>query len=240
MNRMRLLGLALVVAGTFSASAEAASGPSYYVNGKSLKTGETRLALIVPKEAFVFAFSTIKIRCDGLTAPGYIEGVALGSGGKGKETFEFTKCTVEGNGEGCEIEGEKFVMASLTTTLGFSKAERMGPVLILFQPVSAIIHFTPTAKCVFSSMSVTGQFIGEAYEGGKPVEVDLTKLGIESLHGEVRFRSPGPKTIWLENGGTLKTVKTKLETGLGALTISGTELVLVDEGGILGKWGIFW
>ena len=240
MHRMRLLVPALVVAGSFSASANATSGPSYHVNGKSLKMGETRLALIALKESVAFAFGSIKINCHGMTASGYIEGVASGVGGKGGETLEFTECTVEGNGEGCSVEEGKFVWSPLSTALGFSRSDRMGPVLVLFQPVSAVIHFTPTVNCIFSSLGVSGQLIGEAFQNGIPVEVDLTKSGTEMQHGEVRFKSPGPKTIWLENGGTLKTVKTKLETGFGAFIFSGTILVLVDESGVPVKWGIFW
>ncbi|HEX5853587.1 MAG TPA: hypothetical protein VFY36_10895 [Solirubrobacteraceae bacterium] len=260
MTRIRPIGLALVAMFAFSAfaasTASAAQGPLWSVNKKHLKAGETRLLLVTAKENFELAVvaTGVKIKCTGLTLPNaasmHIEGAAPGNGGKSKEVLQFTTCTVENNGEGCEVaEGKTITTSPVVNTLGFPRGERMGPILVVFTPeanggftnnsVFVTVKFTGE-KCLATSVPVLGQVIGEAFENGHPVEVDLTKLGTESLHGEVRFIKPGPKTIWIENGGTLKTVKTELKLAANAATLIGTALLLVDENGVPAEWGVFW
>jgi len=235
MNRIKIIGLALMAVFAFSAvgtaSASANLGPFYKVEGKTLKAGETRLLLASARGNFQLNVATLgqTITCTGLslTGPDQIEG---GLVGKSKEVIDFTGCTQTGLGEGCSIENGLIATVPVVNLLGYSNSNRTGLVLVLFTPESGTVFTTVKllGKCMgeLKSIAVKGSVIGLAQEGGKPVEVGK---GSESLHGEVVFHKPGPKTLWMEEAnGSLVETKSKLELGGNAATLEGTALLLVD------------
>jgi hypothetical protein len=246
MNRIRLLGLALMAVFAFSAVASAVAsateGPFYKVNGATLASGATRLLLATAKEKFTLESknANISIICTGLTLPEagqmQIQGVAAGNGGTSKEVLEFTGCTVTGNGE-CEVENKKIKTAPVTNTLGYGNASRTGQVLVLFQPETGTnfvtVKFTG-AGCKFKETNVEGTTVGGAQVGGSPL---LAGAGTESLHGEVKF--PHVQLIFIEKGKALTHTKAGLKAFGVASTLSGIALLLVDEGGAAVKWGVF-
>jgi hypothetical protein len=247
MKRTRLLGLALTAAfavTAFSAAAApAVEGPFYKVNGKALAAGETRLLLVTAKEKFILESKNvaISISCTTLNLPEagqmQIQGVAAGNSGIGKEVIEYAGCTVEGNGEGCEVEGEKIKTNPVLSLLGYGSAARTGQVLVLFEPERGTsigtLKFTGV-KCKFKTFAMEGTWVGAARVAGQPV---LTGGGTETLHGEVAF--PHVQLIFIEQGKALKHVKASMKWSGVAATQSGVALLLVDEAGTPVKWGVF-
>jgi hypothetical protein len=245
MNRIRLLGLTLMAVFAFSAVAAtvaSASGPPLFaVNGKHLLPGETRLLLATAKEKFKLEAknAAVNINCAGLTLPTpsemQIENVA-GQGGVSRETLEFTTCTVEKNGEGCEVEGKTIRTNLILNLLGWGNAQETGQILVLFEPESGPNFVTVKfvgELCKFKTTAVTGTTVGGAQINGKPY---LVGQETESLHGEVNF--PHPQLIFLLTNGVLRHVKAGLNAfGVGA-TLTGVALLLVNEGGVSVRWGI--
>jgi hypothetical protein len=218
-------------------------GPFAKVNGKTLKAGETRLLLATAKEKFTLEAKAVgvSIACTGLTLPEagqmQIQGLAVGRGVTSKETIEFTGCTQKGNGEPCEIEGGKLKTTPLLNLLGYGNAGKTGKILVLFEPESgsnfSTVKFTG-AGCKFTSTSVLGNVVGGAQVAGQPV---LAGAGTETLHGEIKF--PHVQLIFVERGSGLSHVKASLQAFGVAATLSGVALLLVDEGGVAVKWGVF-
>jgi hypothetical protein len=245
MTRIKLIGLALMAVFAFSAVsasvASAAIGPLFLVNGKHLLAGETRLLLATAKEKFRLEAknASITINCEGLTLPTasemQIENV-VGQGGVSREALEFTGCSVEGNGEPCEVEGGVIRTNLILNLLGWGNAQETGQILVLFEPESGInfvtVKFTG-AKCKNKTTGVTGKSVGGAQLNGKPY---LVGQEADSLHGEVAF--PHVQLIFLLTNGVLRHVKAGLEAFGVASTLKGVALLLVDEGGAAVSWGI--
>jgi hypothetical protein len=234
MNRIRIIGLALMAVFAFSAVstsiASAELGPFYKVEGKTLKAGETRLLLASAKESFKLEVATLgqTITCTSIALEGGQDQIEGGLVGKSKEVIVFTGCTQTGNGTGCSVEGGKVTTVPVLNLLGYSNSNRTGLVLVLFEPEKGKVFTTVkyTGTCTLSSASVSGAVGALAQVGGNPVEVGT---GTETLHGEVVFHKLA-KTIWVEQaGGSLVETKAKLEFGSGAAaTLAGTALLLVD------------
>jgi hypothetical protein len=247
MKRTRLLGLTLTAAFAvtvvIAAAAPAVEGPFYKVNGLALLTGETRLLLASAKEKVTLEAKTIGIsmNCTALKLPEatqmQIQGTGTGNADVSKEVIEFTGCTVGGNGEGCEIENERVKTTPVLNLLGWGNALRSGQVLVLFEPASgtnvATVKFIGIG-CKFSGANIEGTWVGGVQVGGVPV---LAGAGTETLHGEVKF--PHVQLIFIERGKVLKHVKAGLKMFGVSATLTGVELLLVDEAGAPVKWGIF-
>jgi hypothetical protein len=248
MQRIRLLGLALLAVFAFSAvvsasasAFSAATGPLFLVSGNHLRPGETRLLLATAKAKFKLEAKNagIIITCEGLTLPTasemQIENVA-GQGGVSRETLEFTTCTVQKNGEGCEVEGKTIRTNLVLNLLGWGNAQETGQILVLFEPESGINFVTVKfvgELCKFKTTAVTGTTVGGAQLNEKPY---LVGQEADSLHGEVAF--PHVQLIFLLTNGLLRHVKAGLNAfGVGS-TLTGVALLLVDEGGVAVPWGI--
>jgi hypothetical protein len=248
MQRIRLLGLALLAVFAFSAvvsasasAFSAATGPLFLVSGKHLRPGETRLLLATAKKKFTLESknAAITIKCEGLTLPTasemQIENVA-GQGGVSRETLEFTGCTVEGNGEPCEVEGEVIRTNLILNLLGWGNAQETGQILVLFEPEKGInfvtVKFTG-ASCKNKTTGVEGTSVGGAQINEKPY---LVGQEADSLHGEVAF--PHVQLIFLLTNGLLRHVKAGLKAFGVASTLNGVALLLVDESGVAVPWGI--
>ena len=245
MRIVKRIGVLVVTVFAFSAAitatANAQLGPTYKVNGKTLKAGETRLLLASAKEAFKLEAAALGqvITCTALSLEGGQDQIEGGLVGKSKEVAKYAGCTQTGNGEPCSIEGGTVTTAPVLNLLGYSNSNRTGLVLVLFEPekgkVFVTVKYTGTG-CKVTSQAVTGTVGAAAQVGGQPVEVGV---GTETLHGETGF-TKGAKTIWVEQeGGALKEIKTKLELAGLASTLAGVALLLVDENGSAVNWGVF-
>jgi hypothetical protein len=254
MRLIKPLCLALVAASVFGAStgtstASATEGPFWKVNGSRLVTGETRLLLASAKENTLITFklpTTNTIDCIGFklpqTAHMQIAGAPSASGGTGDAVISFSGCTVEGNGEPCEVSPEGTITtAPLTITPGYARNDRMGPMLVLFasgaEKVFTTLKFTGSG-CSLTSIVVAGNIVGEVLAGESPVEVSLLGGGTEALDKTVRF-TEASKVIWTESSSALKSVKSKLELGGVVVRLKGAAQLLVDESGKPVSWGIF-
>jgi hypothetical protein len=248
MNRIRVVGLALLAVFAFSAVSVAVSsateGPWWQVGGKRLAAGAEALLLASAKEKFVLKSSSptkTTIVCTALTLPVGNEmkliGLATGNGGISLEVLEYKECTVENNGSGCEVENKSIKTNLVLNLLGYANEGRTGNVLVLFQPETGKVFTTIkfTGSCTISTLAVLGSTIGLARVGEVPVPIGNTT---ESLHGEVAF--PHAETIFIERNGTLRSVKAKLEAATFGATLSGVALLLVDLlGGPVNPWGVF-
>jgi hypothetical protein len=218
-------------------------GPSFKVNGSSLKSTETRLLLATAKEKFTLEAKAagVSVACTALTLPEagqmQIQGSAAGNGGVSKEVIEYTGCTVTGNGTGCEVEGKKLKTNPVLNLLGFGNAQQTGQVLVLFEPETgtnwATVHFAG-AECKVKETGIEGTVVGGVQVGGQPV---LLGTGTETLHGEIKF--PHTQLIYIERSSELKDVKAGLKAFGVTATLLGVALLLVDEGGAATKWGVF-
>jgi hypothetical protein len=249
MNRIRIVGLALMAVFALSAvaasAASAVEGPFWKVQGSRLLAGETRLLLASAKENFILnASGGQKIECSSLSLPVASEMKIIGStganGGTSLEHIEFSNCIVTGNGTPCNTVGAKVLTTLLFNLLGYGTAARGGPVLVLFEPESGKafteITFSGTG-CTVPLTTVNGTVIGLARVNGVNVQPGA---GTETPHGEVNFaETTVAKTIWVEKEGALIETKAKLEAfGLGA-KLKGTALIAVDVGGVEVPWGVF-
>jgi hypothetical protein len=248
MNRIKLLGLALMAVFAFSAvasgAAQAQLGPFFKVEDKTLKAGETRLLLATAKANFTLESVALgeTITCTALSLQAGQDQIEGGLVGKSKEVIHFTGCTVTGNGTQCAVENELIITVPVLNLLGYSNSNKTGLVLVLFEPAKGIVVATiKYVNCIVASQSLTGTVGALAQANGKPVEVGV---GTETVHGEVVFHK-GAKTIWIENAsGTTVENKTKLELAGIAATLQGTMLLLVDlvlanEARDPVLWGIF-
>ena len=171
MNRVRALGLVLVAAFALSAAAASVTsaatleGPFYKVTGSRLLAGETRLLLasVKPGTTFELISAGIEIKCKALSLPVANEMQLIGStganAGKSLEVLHFTECTVEKNGEHCDVENQLILTNLIASLLGYSNSDRTGLVLVLFVPDAGVKDFTtlrfaalPGGECKISAL----------------------------------------------------------------------------------------
>jgi hypothetical protein len=246
MMSMRSMKVALAAALAVSAiapiAAHATVGPFFKVEGKTLKTGETREAAVTVKETFTLEAKATGqvITCLGVTYAGpSFEVLASKVTHLRASAIEFSSCTVVGNGTKCAVTSGKITTAPVVATLGYAASNKTGAILGLVQPQTGKsfgeLKFTPEAggECKVSSTPTTGTLIGEAFSAGHTVKVGET--GGETIKGEIHY-TKGAKTIWIENGSTLKETKAKLEAFGITATLSGQVTVELTTHE---KWGIF-
>jgi len=245
MNRIRVIGLALIAVFAFGAAAAyATEGPWWQVGGKRLAAGAEALLLASAKEKFVLKSSSptkTTIICTKLTLPVANEmqiiGLASGNGGISLEVLEYKECEVENNGTGCEVKNKSIKTSLILNLLGYGNEGKTGNVLVLFEPATGKVFTTIkfVGSCTVTSLPVLGSTIGLARVGEEPVPIGNKT---ETLHGEVAF--PHAETIFIERNKILKSVKAKLEAATFPATLSGVALLLVDLlGGPANPWGVF-
>ena len=234
--------MALMLTALTAGAAHATEGPFFKVEGKTLKTGETREALVTVKETFVLEAKVTGqvITCQGVTYsnPSF-EVLSSKVTHLRASALEFSSCTVTGNGTKCAVQSGKITTNPVVGTAGYANSNRTGQILGLVEPQTGKsfgeIKFIPEAggSCTISSTPASGTMIGEAFVAGKMVKVGENE--IETIKGELHY-TKSSKTIWIENGITVKETKGRLEAFGVAVTLSGQASIELTTHE---KWGIF-
>ena len=241
MQRVKLFGLALVAMFALSATAvavaQATEGPYYSVKdgANKLEAGETREVKASAKEKFVLntpaAGTTIECTGTSLGAGALIYGSTNANPGTSKEVIIYTGCSAKGKlVEGCEIENKTITTNTVKNILGYANASREG-LLILFAPASGTNFVTVkfTGTCEVKTTPVSGTAVGEAEDMSKEGEAGATTVNT------IKFTT-AKKTIFYEEGGTLKSVKAELKAfTLDESTIKGEAADTLAGGAI---WGV--
>ncbi len=234
--------MALALTALAASSAQATVGPFFKVEGNTLKAGETREALVTVKETFVLEAKTTGqvITCQGVTYSGpSFEVLSSKVTHLRASALEFSSCTVTGNGTKCAVQSGKITTTPVVGTAGYANSNRTGQILGLIEPQTGKsfgeIKFVPEAggSCTFSSTPASGTMIGEAFVAGKKVGVGENE--IETIKGELHY-TKSSKSIWIENGITVKETKGRLEAFGVAVTLSGQVSIELTTHE---KWGIF-
>jgi hypothetical protein len=228
---IRRLVLALLAVFAFGAVAAASAqaveeeAPFWVIEGTRLGAGETHYitAKISNEEgteagaSFVLTAEKKSIKCTGLKLKeGVLLGSAAGNPGTNDEVIEFTKCTVEGNGEGCKVKGEAFTTKNLKSEL----VKKVGTeeILVEFSPISgatlATIEFEGAA-CVVKSTAVTGSVAAMVL--GDPANLEKSEL--------VSFPAMAIKEVLLVKSKISEVTKVGLTAFGGEATLAGTALV---------------
>jgi hypothetical protein len=246
---MRTGSLRLIFAGAFAlaalaaaTTAQATEGPFFKVEGKTLKAGETREAIVTVKEAFVLEAKgtgqVITYQGVAYTGPSF-EVLTSKVTHLRATALEFSSCVVTGNGTKCAVQSGKITTGPVVGTAGYANSNRTGQILGLVEPQTGKtfgeIKFTAEAggKCTVSNTPAVGAIVGEAFVSGKTVKVGENE--IETVQGEIHY-TKGAKAIWIESGSTVKESKGKLEAFGVAVTLSGQVSVELTTHE---KWGIF-
>jgi hypothetical protein len=234
--------MALALTALAAGSAQATEGPFFKVEGKTLKAGETREALVTVKETFVLEAKVTGqvITCQGVTyANPSFEVLSSKVTHLLASALEFSSCTVTGNGTKCAVQSGKITTTPVVGTAGYANSNRTGHILGLVEPQTGKsfgeIKFVPetSGKCTISSTPASGTMIGEAFVAGKTVGVGENE--IETIKGELHY-TKSSKTIWIENGTTVKETKGRLEAFGTAVTLSGQVSIELTTHE---RWGIF-
>lgn len=237
---------ALAVSGLSTVAAQATEGPFYKVAGTRLLSGASK-NIVNAKATKNFVLKgklggfTVTITCKALTVSG---GKIIGSTGansaSGEGTFEYKECTQTGNGSPCSVV-EPIKTTLTASELGYATSARSGKILVLFlAPLNSKnerefvnIKFTGTG-CITKEAKVTGSVIGEAWSGGKAIEVG--KEPAEAKLGELNFPATQIKEMWVEKAGTVEKMTAGLVFGFEPATLEGTSSFEL-EGSPL--WGVY-
>jgi len=162
-------------------------------------------------------------------------------------TLEFSGCSQEGNGSGCQVGGEgetsgTFKTYPLKMELAYTSTGRSGDMAVLFTPVTAkgeklaLIKFHGGSNCEGSELSIVGAMAADIESSSPPIEVGHEPAAAKTLqisfpNGEHQIRE-----VWLEEKGSL--VKKYVEPVMKGhvLKVSGTLQVELTSGA---NWGVF-
>jgi|SRR5665213_290884 len=246
MQRIRIIGLALVAVCAMSAVAATAAsaateGPFFGVESKRLLSGETRTITVksVAKE-YVLVGEIL-----GIKATNTCKGLKLGKGavllgstganaGKDDEVLEYSECSVTGNGTGCKVKGGTITTNLVKSELAYSSASRTGRILTSFVPASGsvFVNVLYEGSCTISSAEITGSAVAEvANSAGKVSEVN--KEGALEVTGELINAGAKSTKYWTEAGGVLTEHTAELKFFGSAATITGTAVIELAS---LQKW----
>jgi hypothetical protein len=237
MQRIRLIGLALMAVFAFGAiaavAAQAEEAPFWTVGGTRLEAGQTRFLTAKEAKPFVLSGSGIEITC---TETSVVKGAVLlgsnaGEPGTNDETVNFKTCEVAGNGTGagCKTVTEPITTTNLKSELVLDTTKTK--LLVLFQPASGVLlaELAFPAGCKLEKLKVTGSVLAEALNAKEePITTSSAKELSET--GFLKFPAAQPVDIWLIKGGVGKEVEAKaLETDGTVAKLSGTALVLLES-----------
>jgi hypothetical protein len=193
---------------------------------------------------FVFANGVQTIKCQKLKVEkGIIVGStgANASGGEGVGVFE--ECTIEGNGQACEVEGKQIKTEPVRATLDFAKekVEKGDVHLIVFEPASgavfAKLKFTGTG-CSVRTTTVEGK-VGGQLDNGKQELLKLEENEELSTKGLISFPATLIKEEWVEKAGKREKVALSIKAlGKAATKFEGkisSMLVNGDHAGVFSK-----
>jgi hypothetical protein len=206
-------------------------GPFYRIKGtlggKSSIEGKSGKEFVVKTE-------TAKLKCTKVN----LEKASVNDS-SGEETLVFEACSVEGNGEKCEVEGKTFKSEPLQTTLAFTNKEsKKGETLLAStKPVKgnviAKLKFTG-ASCKLKETAIEGSMAAEALSAGKAVKLEEEPAEAET--SEVTFPEKAIATSWVESEPEKRTEVKQSLTAFGkAATLTGNNAKKLVGGG---NWSI--
>jgi hypothetical protein len=255
MTRLQATAAVLLAACAFStiaaAAAQAEEAPYWSIEGTRLAAGKTFEISAkavgseggVPPTAFHLLGGDPEVTC---TALKFAKGsVLLGSNagepGKADETFEYSGCSVTGNGEPCEPTNKEVKTEPLTNELAYAANKKS--LVMLFTPVKgktyATLQFTGSG-CKEASAKATGVAVAGVYtDVTSPVLLELPNPVAQAESFRVKFTEISPEKIWLIKGGTGSEVETEEVTFFGEPgRIFGTTLLSLAVKGtsINKKW----
>ncbi len=230
---------AVVATAVVASGAQAATeGPFYKITGARLASGATKSVTLSKSERDTIAVPALGVTmvCNMELAKTPKLTGSSGANAAGSEgSITFKNCSLEGAGEPCEVENEKFSLSQLKGTLGYATSTRTGKLLELFKPAVgtniATIKFAGSG-CKFTNAEIVGNFIETLGSKTSPLEVGTEKQAVSNVFG---FQS-AIKSIWIETAGALSEVKSALTWAGIAVTLKG-EYSLSAEG--LPEWGVF-
>jgi hypothetical protein len=237
-----LLASVLAISALASTAHASVEGPYDTVEGLRLSAGETKSAAILAAAPFVIKGGTVKVECKQLKSQSAkLNGSTGANAATAKGIYEFSECkggAKEEKLEGCEPTSAKFTSSNIVETWGYANSTRSGELLLLLAPETgssiATVHFTGSS-CQVSSGSLSGSIVGEAYAGQLPDEAESE---VEAPENEVKF-TPTAKTIWIERGGSLKSIKPTFEAFSAKGTLEGESSIALttSKEGEKEEWG---
>jgi hypothetical protein len=244
MSNIRLIGsvfaITLALSTIGASAARATEGPFYKVSRATLKTGEIRTLKATVKSTLSFeVVGRQTIACKILkfreTPAALIRGQYFsGESATSEQRFEYKDCTVTDNGTMCEIPGHEFSSKPTYGYLGYSDANKTGPLLIVYEPTSgttfAEVQFN--GSCTLTTTKITGYPIGVIYTNGQAVEAGKEE---ERVQGEIHF-SAAATEILTEYSNKLTSSKSNLLAFESPARALG-ELVLELSPNF--NWGVF-
>jgi hypothetical protein len=221
-------------------------GPFFKVAKFRLVSGELKTIEGALAKEYLLKAAGREIKCGGTTFKGGVPSIIGSEGptaGTSEETIEFTKCTVKGNGEPCEVEKGAITTEALKDTLAFTnKATAKGESLLtLFEPVKgekekilAKVKFVG-AGCKVKEAKLEGSVASENLEGGeKSVKREETET--EAEKGFFDFPAAPIKALFTESGGVRTEVKPELKLFGEKAELAGRTSVKLET---KEKWGVF-
>jgi hypothetical protein len=256
-NRLSLLGrLVVALLATFAFGAIAATvaqaateGPLWTVEGKALKTNETREISIKAVGSITLEAELLTIKAKVICPSASVEKgsyLAGGSPGTSREVAEFGGgCTVINNGSNCKVK-EPIRTRPIRAELVVSDLNgSFGPyILVEFKPEEGekFVELEFTGTCTVEKTEVKGEVLGCLWTDplasiGSPEEQVTTgnQKSLKLRSYLLRFPDPSPNSIWLLKtvSGTSfwELVKPKgLEAFGNPATLSGRILISLING----------
>jgi hypothetical protein len=201
------------------------------------------ITVAMSSKEYVLANGVQTLRCKKQKAEkgAVIVGSTGMNAGGSEETLVFEECTVEGNGAGCKLEGEKIKTEPIKNTLDFAKekVEKGDVHLIMFEPVTTTV-FTKLkfegVGCTLKTATVEGK-VGAQLDNGKQELLKLEENEELSEKNLVRFPATLLKEEWVEKGGKREKVALSLKSfGKAATKFEGETSIILVGGD---HWGVF-
>jgi hypothetical protein len=162
---------ALVALAASAPSASAIEAPYFKINATRLGAGESSELLVASSGNQILNATTYKIFITCTTVKtktgATLNGSGVGDPGTSTTVLEYSECSVEGNGAGCQLPGNKFTTSELKGELAYSTKEpKKGTLLVnLFSPVTgseiALLTFAagPGHSCTINELLVQGSLL---------------------------------------------------------------------------------
>jgi hypothetical protein len=250
MNRLRVLGLALVAVFAMSAvavaSASATAGPIYKAAGAELASGKSEPITATANGSQVLKAAGVTVTCtEYALKEAKIEGKGATTGGSSAETIEYKGCTVAGDGAKCTVKGKTVTTKALEDLQGYETKTRTGNIQTGFKPVSktlfATLEFEGTCTDGLSNNVElgTGKTIGvicnDTNELATTIDTVAANLPEAKVNG-VECEATN-KSFFYEKAGTIEELKAGLTVlGIAASTYTGKSKIELTSGK---AWGVF-
>jgi hypothetical protein len=230
---------------------------------KRIGKGETRVRLVKATTTFTLGTATQRLPCTTVEQEGsgnVFNGSSAGSAATALQKLRYSGCTIEKNGEGCEVENGTIETEEVKSTAAKEnktavKGERL---FASFAPKKGAVFVTVKfkgEKCTIKETAI--ELSGQDKLGiAAIVDLEKTNTAFEGTHEPVKFEENEtlqktmfldyPKTLlkkeFVENGGVVEEVT----EGLSAFGKAVTEFRGVIEGDMWNNkneevkdWGVF-